>query len=65
MKKKELKKKYKQLQKSYDVLLCEYVRLKDPRFEGMTNAQILEARSKTQDMAQKIANAISRAFADN
>ena len=63
MKKKKLKKKYKQLQQLYDELLCNYMRLKEPGlFENMTDEQILEKRDATIRIAQKIADAFHKAF---
>lgn len=60
MKKKKLKKKYKQLQKQYDVLWCEYVRIKtdDERIKAMTDEQILHYRQVLVNFANNISEAL-------
>lgn len=58
MKKKKLKKKYKELQKQYDALFCDYIRLKsdDEIIKSMTDNQILN----TKDTIQKVTMNLSK-----
>lgn len=63
MKKKKLKKKYKELQKQYDHLWCEYVRLKlddNETIKVMTDEQILKCKETYSNLADSILRAFRK-----
>lgn len=59
MKKKKLKKKYELLQKRYDSLWCDYVRLKEPRLSNFTDAQIIHCKETITNLGESLVKAFN------
>lgn len=62
MKKKKLQKKYRELQKQYDVLWCEHIRLKEPKLADFNDEQILQAKDTLENLGRNLASAVNNMY---